>query len=545
MRSTCVCSRWALGVMAVALFGMSVSVYGEQFDLRPKSSTGAFTVIGTDTIEIPAGGVEVTLEIIAYGWSAAPGAPTLGAFQATINGTQGYPGANAVPSNPGADLTPKGGVNVNDGTGAFQTTKACNLSLLDCSVNAGVCVGAGNFCLDNPRFVLTPCTPLAAVATVTLDFEYGAASQSTTCGGVVDPGAAGANALGYCGTLVLNVPGTAIGTYTIDFVQDVNKTFMNDFTAALIPGLFTVPGKIKIVTGRCCSSIGQVSPPNCEDNLTQAQCNSRPSGRNWQKDGLCPPAGPACPSCQTNADCEDPICVGGANSGAACPNGVSDCQGGTCLADNKCTSNVCQPDNTCLNEPLFNSATNCCDPADASLTLIDDNDACTADACDAGTGNVAHTPTTGNACDDTFDCTVNDTCDAGTCTGTDVNTIPCQDDADCPLGTCGTAVAGFCECSENTPLCLEVQGKFCSISQAACQSDADCGTSGGTCVRLYDDPNCFDGGETMTVAIHIGAGSQQVTGGQFLINYDPSCLDFVSIGPCAGDTIFTNVIQTD
>ncbi len=115
---------------------------------------------------------------------------------------------------------------------------------------------------------------------------------------------------------------------------------------------------------------------------------------------------------------------------------------------------------------------------------------------------------------------MDDTCDAGACAGTDANTIPCTTDADCPLGTCGTAVAGFCECSEETPLCIEY-------------------TAGP-----YDDGNCYEAGSTVTAAIAMGAGSQTVVGGQFRIVYDNTCLDFVSVGPCAGDTIYTNVIQT-
>ncbi|MBI4716597.1 MAG: hypothetical protein HY763_02240, partial [Planctomycetes bacterium] len=509
----------------VVLVGCCAEALGQQFDLRPRSSTGSYAIIGTDEIRIPAGGVEVTLEIVAHGWSLVPGGPTLYAFQATINGTQGYLGSNAAPPNPGVNLSPKGGVNFNDGTGAFQTLRICSLSNRDCAAPHPPCGPGEGGCMPNPRFVLTPCNPLAAVATVTLNFEYGAASQSTSCGGVVDPGPVGADSFGYCGTLVLLVPGNAKGTYTVDFVQDINKTFMYPDCDLVPCPVMTVPAKITIETGSCCSSIGQVFPSICEDNLTQAECNARPGGRYFRKGVTC--AEEQCCGCQNNAACGDPIGF---------------------LVDNRCTDNICNDDCQCLNPPLYNVQTHCCNPAVGpfgGLTWLDDGDPCTLDVCDPATGTVSHTPTTGNACDDTFDCTVNDTCDNGTCTGTDVNTIQCVDDSDCPLGTCGTAVGGFCECSENTSLCLEIQGKACSVSGLPCQSDADCGSSGGTCVRLYDDPNCFDGGETMTVAIHIGAGSQQVTGGQFLINYDPACLDFVSIGPCAGDTIFTNVIQTD
>jgi hypothetical protein len=205
-------------------------------------------------------------------------------------------------------------------------------------------------------------------------------------------------------------------------------------------------------------------------------------------------------------------------------------------------------DFVCSNPPLYNTATHCCNPAvgPSATTLIDDGDDCTIDVCDPATGIVAHNPRTcSDCCDDGFDCTVDDGCDAGVCSGTDVNTIPCPNgDSDCPLGTCGTAVAGFCECSETTPLCVVALDKHCSISQAFCQTDSDCGSAGGVCVGDYPDGNCFDPGADVNMGIHIGAGSQCVSGGQFLMTYDPTCLDFQSIGPCAG-SIYTNVIQVD
>jgi hypothetical protein len=168
---------------------------------------------------------------------------------------------------------------------------------------------------------------------------------------------------------------------------------------------------------------------------------------------------------------------------------------------------------------------------------------------------VTHPPAPdGTDCDDGFDCTTPDDCVGGVCVGIDVNSIACTPpDGDgvgeCPLGTCETvdptSPTGFrCLCSESTPLCLFAVDKHCSISDEPCQEDDDCGTAGGVCVGEYPDPNCFDPDAAVNMAVHIGAGSQIVTGGQFNIQYDPSCLDFVSIGPCTG-SIYTNIIQVD
>lgn len=125
-------------------------------------------------------------------------------------------------------------------------------------------------------------------------------------------------------------------------------------------------------------------------------------------------------------------------------------------------------------------------------------------------------PNTGNLCDDGFACTVDDTCDAGACAGTDVNTVACTSDADCPLGECDLG-SGLCACSEDTPL-------TCTVSDAG------------------NAANCYEDGEAVSIAIGIGAGSEIVFGGQFLLNYAADCLEFVSLGACPGTT-FDSVIE--
>ena len=70
---------------------------------------------------------------------------------------------------------------------------------------------------------------------------------------------------------------------------------------------------------------------------------------------------------------------------------------------------------------------------------------------------------------------------------------------------------GYCDC--RTPLCVEF------------------------------DQVCYEKGEQIDARIVIGAGPVVVTGGQFLMTYDPTCVEFRSIGPCTPDSVFNTVID--
>jgi len=85
------------------------------------------------------------------------------------------------------------------------------------------------------------------------------------------------------------------------------------------------------------------------------------------------------------------------------------------------------------------------------LEPLSDGDECTLDECDLMTGIPTHTPLTGTPCTGGWECTVNDTCNAGVCTdGVDVNTMACDDDGDCPVGNCNLS-SGFCSCMVARP----------------------------------------------------------------------------------------------
>ncbi|HEX4823484.1 MAG TPA: hypothetical protein VFV19_04195 [Candidatus Polarisedimenticolaceae bacterium] len=110
------------------------------------------------------------------------------------------------------------------------------------------------------------------------------------------------------------------------------------------------------------------------------------------------------------------------DDGNACIAGES-CQSGSCLGgspvdcddDNVCTADSCRPDVGCVHEPSVESS-------------CDDGNPCTFDLCDPHAGCVYPQAPTGSACNDYYNCTLDDRCDAdGYCVGHSV----CDDGNQC------------------------------------------------------------------------------------------------------------------
>ncbi len=526
----CMCSRSFVSAMAVGLLTFGASAFGQNppgntvFDLVPIGSTGPVSSLAGNDIVIPGGGVVVELELRISGW-AATGDGGLLAVQGTIDGTGycsgsgdplypvGYPGAPVLAC-PQGNGCPVDGATCSQG--GFIGKDACILS-----ANAGdVCFAnaecPGGLCVGNPNYLFDGFNPLAPVAFPGLNYEYVGVSQS---GSKADSGASE-----MFGTILVQVPAGAVGTYTINFSADTERTFNSDGTAKSFAVVNLNAATITITSGSCCFNIGP-GTTQCVDDVTAGSCAGLTAPTAFRAGENCPATGGLidCPNCQVDNDCND---------------------------SNACTTDTCNAGTgVCTNANNF-AVTNCCNPADGSVTVIDDFDACTSDSCDAGTGIVSNDPAgaAGLSCDDGRACTVDDVCDGvdsqllGGCSGTDVNTIDCSVDA-CPLGECDAAT-NLCVCSEDTPLGFTFLDKVCAIAGVACQVDDDCPT-GDTCVRdQFTDPNCYSAGENVAMAVSIGSGSEEVAGGQFLIGYDNTCLQLVSVGPCAG-SIFDNVISVE
>ncbi|UCC31944.1 MAG: hypothetical protein JSU86_06630, partial [Phycisphaerales bacterium] len=497
---------------------LGVTGYAQEIRWQPISSTGPYTIddqIGNhgiaSEIKIPATGVSIQLEIKLSGWGSAPGNPALGAYQGTLV-CASY--ANGV----GAAL------------------------YADCSATCpdpNPCMCHAYIDQSRTDFVFYDNVAVGPEMPPTCDYEY----SSTQMGGAaVDEGL-----IYYGGTLDVIVPSGAKGTYELEWNPADTKTFFNDAVGRKIPGLYRTTGKITVITGKCCYDVGPGSTM-CEDDLTEAECDALAAPRFYFPEQVCEhgvgPAHPEdCPTCVDDIDCDD---------------------------YDACTEDHCDVDGSagyglgrCYRFHLYDPATDCCNAADGSTDPFDDGNDCTADSCEfkctvggnvctddsdcdpmddtdvcRGTGVVANESLTGTLCVHPIACAIDDECNDGVCEGNlawdgrpeplpdNMLKIACTDTSDCP----GDA---------------DVQWVCCNEAEGCAPADATYGyctcTTGTPLCPQFDDV-CYGAGDPVYAVLAMGTGSQVVTGGQFLMSYDPACIDFVSIGPCA-NSIFATVID--
>lgn len=368
---------------------------------------------------------------------------------------------------------------------------ACTLGLhTACSTYDGVnrtYFPAGKFCEPgyqnkcNPRWGAkdTDGIPLSCVNAVdlaTLNFRWGWA-----CDPGVEPIDYNPT---YFGTLVVDVPANAKGDYTID--PDETQTFyQNDGP----PGANNIPiaqinlGHIVVACGSCCFGVGTASP-GCADTTSASECAAMAQPAIFTSGGACanPPTDDGCCACLTNADCND---------------------------GDACTTDVCNSC-VCTNSPkaTWDQVNECCDSATGTETALGCADQCEAASCSlpGNHGSAQCTVTNGADCDDDNPCTYGDTCGAtaGSCAGQDANLVACTDSADCAAetGVGYPCIDGFCNCTLTPDLDIEI-------------------------IDLGGE-NCFAEGEKVTACVRVAASSSPVNGGQVLIGYDPSCLDYNS-----------------
>jgi hypothetical protein len=329
---------------------------------------------------------------------------------------------------------------------------------------------------------------------------------------------------------VLDIPAAAKGKYTVNL--SVDETFMARPVAGgapeEIPSLQENGFVVNAVTGSCCFALGTPGA-GCNDTcVNRSDCAALPGPRVFSPGKLC---SEGCVECTIPGN--DPLC----DDGDACTTETCNATAGVCVRGN--VSGYAEG--------------TCCDPATGALASNDDGDACTDDACSLGdppgtpkpgNGTPTHTPSSATTpCDDENPCTTGDHCDgvrpeaAGGCIGTDVNGIACASASDCPLDPQGVPFACvdgscFCTLTPNVQFVLDSPSpKTCAggfNDGDPCGTDADC-PGGGVCDLFADGANCFDEGEKVTATVNIGSAGSPINGGQLLMTYDPSCLEFNSV----------------
>ncbi len=367
-----------VGVFCVYVLFCGAPASGQEFSWVPVDASAPYGTArpdskGQDTeIILPPGlAYIVEFELRVNGWGDAPGSgsPTLGVARAGVDAT-GFLGSNAVPVNPGVDLSPLNNqewreIPGDNGlhNGAFMVIKTCHTTVGQLntgracvtipSMNLPGCAESGlETCLDNPDFVFANSLDFAVVSTATPNYIWDAISVrvSGPAGCPTDEGRSY-----YLGTLILNVPAGAVGTYSFGFDPSGSSTFMNNCPGSQLPGLSKTPGHVTLELGACCTTQSGGGTPSCEDGVFKLDCQQDPNiffiGQSCDDPGF------VCPSCATDAHCAD---------GVFC-NGVETCDAaaGQCLpGTNPCTtSQDCdEAAGTCRDDSA------CCDPTAGTCT---------------------------------------------------------------------------------------------------------------------------------------------------------------------------------
>jgi hypothetical protein len=490
----------------------------------PVNSYPAGVSISGNELSANAGGFRAWLNAQISAWGPGDGTPLCQATQIIIDPT-GYSDSDAPGDQP--DILPAGWPDLVTSDGVPCATNADCRTLFGeqfakCGSNTALRCDAGY--LDGgtgsgraDAYCRAPeaCGP-NGVAIGSPAFNFFSVSDSSV--GTVDGGI-----VYHTGTLVLDIPAGAKGKYTINLNQEATFLSMPGPAGPEdIPILSKNGFVINIRTGQCCFGLGTPGA-GCIDGVTAAECgDDEPPPFNFSPGKTCQDS---C-ACTANNQCEE-------------------------SPDDECTIDTCNAaTGQCIRafvagfDPAKPGGTQCCNKGTGALTPKDDGDDCTCDSCPEADnrGTASHVPCP-NVCDDGNSCTIGDRCDGvrteqnGGCTGTDVNSIPCTTPSECPLDPTGANYActdGFCFCTLtpkvtfnlNSPAPKTCIGGF--LDGAPCAKDTDC-PGGGVCNIIGRDVNCFDKGDKVSAIVHIGAAGSPILGGQFQIDYDPTCLDYNSV----------------
>lgn len=359
----------------------------------------------------------------------------------------------------------------------------------------------------------------------------------------------------YGGTLVLDLPAEAKGKYTV--VLNLDETFAaSPGTPPVdIPPVAENGFVINYITGSCCYGLGTPlagcadgSPLGGGQCLNQSDCAAMAQPSVFSENSLCfnPPTADQCSECTGNIEGVDLTC----NDNDACTTE-------TCVQVGDPPVGICNRGNI-----AGYTAGICCDPANGNLAAAADTNPCTDDACSLdpvsgtpkpGNGVPVHTPASSQTtCNDLNPCTFGDHCNGVTtgCAGTLVTGEPCSGDSclhngETPPGICTN---GACTCSPKPKVTYVIDGnpKTCiggTRDGLGCAKDTDC--SGGGVCDLFP-ANCFFEDDKITAVVHIGAAGSPINGGQFLLQYDPSCVSFngVICLPPYTNTVYGPILNT-
>lgn len=138
----------------------------------------------------------------------------------------------------------------------FTATNQCTCFASECDVDTGLCDVEASAFIDSNRFdYLFKSKPsISATSFATEDYKYASAITSGINGAVDD------GTIKYLGTLLLQVPEGACGTFVLDMLRSPQDTFVSDsLTATRLPGPVFETLTVPLGSGSACD------PPDCDD----------------------------------------------------------------------------------------------------------------------------------------------------------------------------------------------------------------------------------------------------------------------------------------
>jgi N-acetylneuraminic acid mutarotase len=278
------------------------------------------------------------------------------------------------------------------------------------------------------------------------------------------------------------------------------------------------------------------------DVCGNGSCHGTPSSGNACNDGN---------ACTTNDTCHAGTCTGGAlricDDGDYCTDDSCDPATG-CIAisniyrcddGNPCTDNSCDPASGCV---FPNNSAPCDDGNFCTINDVcrggtcttgtprscSDSNPCTDDSCDPAAGCL-HVNNS-NACDDGYQCTVNDKCTGGYCQGTPTYETHCDDGNVC---TTDDACQGY-YCYGGAPRNCD-DGNPCT--------DDYCDSYAGGCVHYDDDTNPCSDGDLCTQGESCSDG---VCAGALPVDCNSTCpVGFATIGTLCAKTYLVDASLLD
>ncbi len=527
---------WCVVVMGA----IASTVQSAEMLWQPIRATGSYVIVGNE-IRLTGGGQRVFLEMRLSGW--AP--DTLSTWQGVLDPTplgQICVGGGNAGNACFRDFDCFGG-----GTCAATRSGPIGLASEPCAANSdciaafadssAVCDIPSGLCKpgwqdqSRPEFVIAG--GLSLVDTSTPFLRYG--SAVLTGAPAIDTGV-----VFYGGTLALDVPATAAGSYDIVISPTSDDTFMvSGVGAPILPITITNA----VITVICQSNA------DCNDNdaCTTDQCEvSGVCSHTANFDIVnfcCNPTNGALTALDDGNECTDNLCAGGGSVShppvpefAACGNqsnsecdGPDSCDGaGTCLdrlvpsgvlcgdpTNTDCNgADTCDGTGTCQSN-LATAGTACGDP----LTSQCDN----ADTCNASGLCLPNHVANGTVCDDTLFCVVGETCSGGVCGGGTAR--------DCSDGlTCTTDV-----CNETTDTCDSTLDPNNCLIAGVCVAEAefnpanDCewcdSLASTTAFTIRADGSTCNDGDPCTGTGRPGVGVDTCTAGTCAGVLDLECND--------------------